>query len=112
MLYRDDGSKSVVPLEYKLDVSPDPASNTFVFTEQDRPGYQKKGPKFNTTGQAKESLPYSQAMPRQLIGNQVKGAGGGVDKNQRYQGGFRRAVPSMRTGLIAPRGDEGLTECC
>ena len=95
MLRKDASTKDVVPLEYNLQLMQD-ANNTFIFTEQDLPGYQRKGLSFVTSGQPRQSMPYSQATPMQLGRDRMKTAGGRADKNQRFQGGYRRAVPSER----------------
>ena len=100
LLYRESGAKETVPLEYNLQVTQDSLLNTFVFTEQDLPGFQKKNRSFVSADQNKQSLPFSQAIPRQLNLDKSKASANRVDKNQRYQGSYRRAIPSKPSYII------------
>ena len=94
MLYEDRGAEDPVPLEYNLEVIQNDSINTFVFTEQDLPGFQKRHKAFAGSVQDKQSLPHSQAMPRLQNNDKFRPGANKVDKNQRYQGNFRRAIPS------------------
>jgi transcription initiation factor TFIIF subunit beta len=80
-----------VPKEYCLHTTNASATNTFLFTEKDLPGYVNKT-KFFSKDQDKSALPFSQAPPRAQLLDRSKA--GKVDKPKRYEGNFRRAIPS------------------
>jgi transcription initiation factor TFIIF subunit beta len=77
-----------VPKEYTLDVTDEAVKNTFVFTEQDLPGFKSKSKqKFDP---ASANMPARLTRPKndKPISKQP------YDPNKRFQPYFRKAIPS------------------
>ena len=82
----------MVPKEYSLDVTSETVSNTFVFTEQDLPGFKSKSrTAFNA---ATANMPAKLLRPKtdKPVTKQP------YDANKRYQPYFKKAIPSMCNG--------------
>lgn len=78
----------MVPKEYVLDVTEESVRNTFVFTEQDLPGFKSKSKtKFD---------PSSANMPARLTKEKQQKpiTKTPYDANKRFQPYFRKAIPS------------------
>jgi transcription initiation factor TFIIF subunit beta len=78
-----------VPKEYTLDVTDEAVKNTFVFTEQDLPGFKSKSKqKFDP---ASANMPARLTRPKndKPISKQP------YDPNKRFQPYFRKAIPSQ-----------------
>lgn len=84
-----------IPLEYNLRVMNRDTQNTFIFTEQDLPGYNSKSASTKLSGQTETaSIPRIPARP-----NMPQRSGQGpnrIDKNKKWQPYFRKAIPSRR----------------
>ena len=77
-----------VPKEYELGVTDENVANTFVFTEQDLPGFKSKSKaKFDAS---------SANMPARLTRgkNERTGPKQPYDPNKRFQPYYRKAIPS------------------
>jgi len=82
-----------VPKEYVLDVTEETVKNTYVFTEQDLPGFKSKSrQKFNP---ASANMPARLTRPKndKPISKQP------YDPNKRFQPYFRKAIPSKYSSL-------------
>ena len=80
-----------VPKEYVLDVTEERVKNTFVFTEQDLPGFKSKSrQKFDP---ASANMPARLTRPKndKPISKQP------YDPNKRFQPYFRKAIPSKHS---------------
>jgi transcription initiation factor TFIIF subunit beta len=78
-----------VPQEYVLDVTEETVKNTYVFTEQDLPGFKSKSrQKFDP---ASANMPARLTRPKndKPISKQP------YDPNKRFQPYFRKAIPSQ-----------------
>jgi len=78
-----------VPKEYNLDVTEEKVRNTFVFTEQDLPGFKSK---------AKQKFdPATANMPARLTRqkNDKPFAKKPYDPNKRFEPYYRKAIPSQ-----------------
>jgi transcription initiation factor TFIIF subunit beta len=88
LLSSDLGVHQAVPKEYILDVQEENVNNTFVFTEQDLPGFKSKSKaKFDAS---------SANMPARLTRgkNEKSGTKQPHDPNKRFQPYYRKAIPS------------------
>ncbi|RDW60152.1 hypothetical protein BP5796_11758 [Coleophoma crateriformis] len=80
-----------IPKEYELDMTQEDVKNTFVFTEQDLPGFKSK---------AKQKFDIQSAnMPARLTRPKVERPKGPWDPNKRFQPYFKKAIPK-RTVLL------------
>lgn len=75
-----------IPKEYELDITSQAVDNTYVFTEQNLPGFKSK-----TQGKFESS---TANMPARLNRERNQKERPAFDKNKRFQPYFRRAVPS------------------
>lgn len=89
LLRKDISQHQNVPKEYNLDITEENVKNTFVFTEQDLPGYK-------TRSQTKFDLK-SANMPARLIRSQQEKSESRdySDPSKRFQPYFRKAIPSQ-----------------
>jgi transcription initiation factor TFIIF subunit beta len=80
----------MVPKEYVLDVTAEAATNTFVFTEQDLPGFKSKSrqKKFDI---ASANMPARLTRPK----NDKPFEKQPYDPNRKFQPYYRKAIPSM-----------------
>lgn len=87
LLSSDLAQHQMIPKEFILDVTEQDVRNTFVFTEQDLPGFKSKSRmKFD---------PASANMPSRLNRAKTeKPAAKQYDPNKRFQPYFRKAIPS------------------
>jgi len=98
MLLRSDlPQHQQVPKEYELDITSEHVRNTFVFTEQDLPGFKSRSrTKFD---------PESANMPARLTRPKFEKTGDKqpYDKNKRFQPYFKKAIPKKTTmaGTVA-----------
>ncbi|POS84331.1 hypothetical protein EPUL_002413 [Erysiphe pulchra] len=91
LLRRDISQHQNVPKEFNLEVTEENVKNTFVFTEQDLPGFKSRSQtKFD---------PKSANMPARLIRakNEKLNIKGDPDQSRRFQPYFRKAVPKRTT---------------
>jgi transcription initiation factor TFIIF subunit beta len=80
-----------VPKEYLLDVTEEAVKNTFVFTEQDLPGFKSKSKaKFDA---ASANIPARLTRPK----TEKQGEKQPFDKNKRFQPYYRKAIPKRTT---------------
>lgn len=90
MLLRSDlAQHQRVPKEYDLDITSESVHNTFIFTEQDLPGYKSRSrTKFDLA---------TANMPARLNRQRLEKVSDKRpwDKTKRDQQKFRKAVPSM-----------------
>lgn len=85
-----------VPLEYNMHVMNRDTLNTFIFTEQDLPGYNSKsGVNFKAGGYA-EAPSNPRIVPRPAFQHRPGQGPQRVDKNKKWQPYFRKAIPSMQ----------------
>jgi transcription initiation factor TFIIF subunit beta len=86
------GEHQTVPKEYRLDITAEKVKNTFVFTEQDLPGFKSK---------SKQKFDLASAnMPARLTRQKNdKGMSKQSDPNKRFQPYFRKAIPSTYSVL-------------
>ena len=83
-----------VPKEYNLDVKDMQLNNTFLFTEQDLPGYKNKSQGANNNIPQYLRRKHEQSRDNaQQDGNNNNPNNGGVKK--RYQQRYRKAIPSL-----------------
>ena len=84
-----------IPREFVLQVTNNTPPNTFVFTEEDLPGFNSR---LKMSGKAGDeaNLPMSKAIPQGMRQARPKVDPSKVDKTKRFQN-FRRAIPSMRS---------------
>lgn len=97
LLRKDLAQHQSIPKEYNLDVTESKVKNTFVFTEQDLPGFKSRSQmKFD---------PKSANMPARLMRPKFDKLNprGPYDPNKRFQPYFRKAVPkkTMIAGKVA-----------
>lgn len=98
MLLRSDLEQhQQVPKEYELDITSEHVRNTFVFTEQDLPGFKSRSrTKFD---------PESANMPARLTRPKFEKTGDKqpYDKTKRFQPYFKKAIPKKTTlaGTVA-----------
>jgi transcription initiation factor TFIIF subunit beta len=89
MLLRSDlAQHQAMPKEYDLNIQSETVQNTFVFTEQDLPGFKSRAKnKFD---------PESANMPARLNRAKVEKPGERQpwDKNRKFQPYFKKAIPS------------------
>ncbi|CAF9921254.1 MAG: hypothetical protein GOMPHAMPRED_002270 [Gomphillus americanus] len=80
-----------IPKEFVLQVTNNKPPNTFVFTEEDLPGFNSR---LKMSGKAGDdtNLPMSKAIPQGMRQSKPKTDYDKVDKTKRFQN-FRRAVP-------------------
>lgn len=93
MLLRSDlAAFQMVPKEYEMQVKDEIVQNTFIFTEQDLPGFKSKS---NIAFD-----PATANLPARLTRPQVEKTGVKQpwDKNKRFQPYYRRAIPSRFRG--------------
>jgi len=91
LLSSDIAEHQTVPKEYVLDVTEETVKNTYVFTEQDLPGFKSKSKaKFDTA---------SANMPARLTRAKMDKAAAKQpwDASKRYQPYFRKAIPKRTT---------------
>jgi len=81
----------LVPKEYNLDVTTENVTNTFVFTEQDLPGFKSKSAMAFDAATANMPARFNRAkaekdkpLPKQPY-----------DPNKRFQPYFKKAIPSQ-----------------
>ena len=86
----------MIPKEYTLDITQETAKNTFVFTEQDLPGFKSKSKqKFDPT---------SANIPARLNRGRIEKPGKQPwDPNKKFQPFFRKAIPkrTILAGRVA-----------
>lgn len=88
LLSSDLAEHQSVPKEYELDVTDETVKNTFVFTEQDLPGFKSK---------SKQKFDASSAnMPSRLTRPRVEKPSSKQpwDPNKRFQPYYKKAIPS------------------
>lgn len=86
LLTSDLAQHQTIPKEYSLDITGENVKNTYVFTEQDLPGFKSKSKqKFD---------PVSANMPARLSRPKVEKPKGPWDPNKRFQPYFKKAIPS------------------
>ena len=93
-----------VPKEYELGVTDENVTNTFVFTEQDLPGFKSKSKaKFDAS---------SANMPARLTRgkNEKPGTKQPYDPNKRFQPYYRKAIPSQYANLLHDSHADSKTE--
>ncbi|RKF77512.1 Transcription initiation factor IIF subunit beta [Golovinomyces cichoracearum] len=91
LLRKDIAQHQNVPKEYNLEVTEKQVKNTFIFTEQDLPGFKSRTQtKFD---------PKSANMPARLVQSKSEKftPKGVFDPNKRFQPYFRKAVPKRTT---------------
>lgn len=91
LLNSDVAQHQLVPKEYSLDISADNVTNTFVFTEQDLPGFKSKSRMAFDASTANMPARFNRAkaekdkpLPKQAY-----------DPNKRFQPYFKKAIPSQ-----------------
>jgi transcription initiation factor TFIIF subunit beta len=83
------GEHQTVPKEYELNVTAETVNNTYVFTEQDLPGFKSKSKqKFDP---ASANMPARLTRPR----NDKPLSKQPYDPNKRFQPYYRKAIPSQ-----------------
>ncbi len=88
MLLRSDlAQHQMVPKEYDLQITSEAVNNTFVFTEQDLPGFKSK-----STKNIEPDMPAW--LSRDRASNKSGEKQHPWDKSKRYQPYYRRAIPS------------------
>lgn len=86
LLSSDLGVHQTIPKEYLLDVTSESVNNTFVFTEQDLPGFKSK---------SRQKFDLSNAnMPARLTRPGIEKTKQPWDPNRRFTPYFRKAIPS------------------
>jgi transcription initiation factor TFIIF subunit beta len=86
LLSSDLGEHQTIPKEYLLDVTSESVNNTFVFTEQDLPGFKSKSrQKFD---------PSNANMPARLTRPSYEKSKQPWDPNKRFTPYYRKAIPS------------------
>ena len=97
-LYPTIAGHDNIPTEFVLQVTNNKPPNTFVFTEEDLPGFNSR---LKMSGKAGDeaNLPMSKAIPQGMRQARPKTDPGKVDKAKRFQN-FRRAIPSTYTQLL------------
>jgi transcription initiation factor TFIIF subunit beta len=91
LLSSELGVHQTIPKEYLLDVTSESVTNTFVFTEQDLPGFKSKSrQKFD---------PSNANMPARLTRPNNEKAKQPWDPNKRFTPYFRKAIPSESYSL-------------
>lgn len=93
LLSSDLGIHQMIPKEYHLDITSEDVKNTFVFTEQDLPGYKSRSQiKFN---------PASANMPSRLTRPaKVEKAKQPFDPDRKFKEFYKKAIPSMCSHLV------------
>lgn len=90
LLDRNLAIHQTVPKEYELQMADSKPRNTFLFTEQDLPGFKSKSAaKFDA---ASANMP---ARLTQRLKSEKPGAKQAYDPNKRFQPYYRKAIPSM-----------------
>lgn len=84
-----------VPLEYNMHVMNRDTQNTFIFTEQDLPGYSSKPGLSLKAGGHAEAPSNSRIPPRPTFQHRTGQGPHRVDKNKKWQPYFRKAIPSI-----------------
>lgn len=75
-----------IPKEYMLDVTAESVNNTFVFTEQDLPGFKSK---------SRQKFDLSSAnMPARLTRPRIEKTKQPWDPNKKFTPYFKKAIPS------------------
>jgi transcription initiation factor TFIIF subunit beta len=88
LLSSDIAQHQTVPKEYLLDITEEKVKNTFVFTEQDLPGFKSRSrQKFDL---ASANMPARLTRPK----NETPISKQPYDPNKRFQPYFRKAIPS------------------
>jgi transcription initiation factor TFIIF subunit beta len=86
LLSSELGVHQTIPKEYVLDVTAESVNNTFVFTEQDLPGFKSK---------SRQRFDLSNAnMPARLTRPNIEKTKQPWDPNKRFTPYFRKAIPS------------------
>lgn len=87
LLTSDLAQHQGVPKEYELDITAETVNNTFVFTEQDLPGFKSKSKqKFDL---ASANMPARLTRPAKVEKNR-----GPYDPNKKFTPYVRKAIPS------------------
>lgn len=90
LLSSDIGEHQTVPKEYMLDVTEENVKNTFIFTEQDLPGFKSKSKqKFDL---ATANIPGRLTMAKK--NEKAAATKTPYDPNRRFQPYYRKAIPS------------------
>src|SRR5277367_5841295 len=90
MLLRSDlAQHQAIPKEYNLEITAEAVQNTFIFTEQDLPGYKSKSK--NKFDPATANMPARLNRPKFERASEKRP----WDKNKKDQQKVRKIVPSM-----------------
>lgn len=90
LLNADIAQHQLVEKEYRLEINSNDVSNTFVFTEQDLPGFKSRSrPKDFDLATANMPARFQRQKQQDSQPKQP------YDPNKRFQPYFRKAVPSM-----------------
>jgi transcription initiation factor TFIIF subunit beta len=86
LLSSEVGVHQTIPKEYMLDVTAESVNNTFVFTEQDLPGFKSK---------SRQKFDLSSAnMPARLTRPKIEKTKQPWDPNKKFTPYFKKAIPS------------------
>lgn len=86
LLSSEVGVHQTIPKEYMLDVTAESVNNTFVFTEQDLPGFKSK---------SRQKFDLSSAnMPARLTRPRIEKTKQPWDPNKKFTPYFKKAIPS------------------
>lgn len=88
LLTSDLAQHQLVPKEYLLDVTEEAVKNTFLFTEQDLPGFKSKSKQKFDPASANMPARLTRAKNEKPISKQP------YDPNKRFQPYFKKAIPS------------------
>jgi transcription initiation factor TFIIF subunit beta len=89
LLTSDLAQHQTLPKEYNLDVTDEKVTNTFVFTEQDLPGFKSKSRMAFDAATANMPARLTRPKNDKPITKQP------YDPNKRYQPYFKKAIPSQ-----------------
>lgn len=96
LLSSDVAQHQTIPKEYTLDIIQDKSENTYVFTEQDLPGFKSRSrQKFDL---ASANMP--SRLSRAKENNNKAPGKDRYDPNKRFQPYFRKAIPSQYLGSM------------
>jgi transcription initiation factor TFIIF subunit beta len=87
LLSSDRAEHQVVPKEYRLDIGETAVTNTFIFTEEDLPGFKAKSKARTEASNA--GIPASLLRAKQDKVEKLP-----FEKRGRYQPYYRKAIPS------------------
>ncbi|MCJ1479275.1 hypothetical protein MMC13_007960 [Lambiella insularis] len=93
LLSSDVENNHNVPKEYNMQLQTWTPANTFIFTEQDLPGYLARAKNATKHMQDSASMPFSQVAPRLGFQYRTKQVPAKFDKTKKWQPYYKKAIP-------------------